>query len=77
MASVAVCVETFSAMVLLTITTLEASSTAIPPPWSVATLLTMILLRMLIRSASGRRSWMPPPSSLDRLAWMRLRSMFT
>ena len=48
-ASSAVEVLTFRAMVLLTIRASEASSIEMPPPMSVAMLLTTILFRILMR----------------------------
>ncbi len=81
----AVAVVRFLTTVLLTMLTKAASSRAMPPPSCAETLLAMVLLVMAMVSGELAVMWvpevcrsrMPPPSSLARLAWIRLASMLT
>src|SRR5262245_56841975 len=70
-------VVTLLATVLLLILALEASSSMTAPPMSAAPLFTIMLLRMLIAAVSALATKMPPPSSPEKLLWIRLRSMST
>src|SRR5215467_12374197 len=44
---------------------------------AVVTLLATVLLRILIGSVNELATKMPPPSSPEKLPWIRLRSIFT
>ena len=89
-AAAPVAVLSLFAIVLLLMTTLSASCSAMPPPASPVTLLTMMLFRIWIDSnwpAAGivatswplmNRSAMPPPSpEPELLPWIRLRRTCT
>src|SRR5215472_16266102 len=70
-------VVTLLATVLLLIRALAASSIVTAPPISAAPLSTIMLLRMLTGWVNESDTKMPPPSSPEKLPWIRLRSMFT
>src|SRR5215472_11987669 len=70
-------VVTLLATVLLMIRVLAASSSVTAPPISAAPLSTTMLLRILIGWVNESATKMPPPSSPEKLPWIRLRSMFT
>src|SRR5262249_58015039 len=70
-------VVTLLATELLTIRTFAASSRVIAPPRSAAPLSTIMLLRMLTGWVNASARKMPPPSSPERLPWIRFRSIFT
>src|SRR5215472_11653841 len=70
-------VVTLLATVLLMIRALAVSSSVMAPPRSAAPLSTIMLFRMLIAWVNASDTKMPPPSSPEKLPWIRLRSMST